>query len=145
LKEWHAAVSAVAKRTQIIVAVADRSKPEHWGWLHETGPGTVVWCNASGMRDWTMASTAVGKKRHFASLEETSDRFMASKALDGVEIQWGSGVEDVYRGWLDLCEEKVKGDIGLVYEGSSEIYSAGIIARGDQTVSQCGSRICIEW
>jgi hypothetical protein len=68
--------------------------------------------NASDIRDRALAK--VGEEKYFRDFEEAWDTFKRAP-IRGLRISWGSGLDDVKKGWDSLARGMVEPDEGLVY------------------------------
>jgi hypothetical protein len=68
--------------------------------------------NASDIRDRAIAK--VGEEKYFRDFEEAWETFKKTP-IKGLRIPWGTGLDDVLKGWESLAKGTVPPDEGLVY------------------------------
>ncbi|POS70660.1 hypothetical protein DHEL01_v210944 [Diaporthe helianthi] len=68
--------------------------------------------NASDIREYAIAK--VGEEKYFRDFEEAWKTFKKTP-VKGLNISWGSGMDDVLKGWESLAKGTVQPDEGLVY------------------------------
>lgn len=70
--------------------------------------------NASGLRSQGME--ILGEKKYFEEFLKAWEDFKAQGGIKGLDLVWGSGMDDWKKGWEDLATGRVGPDQGLVYK-----------------------------
>lgn len=70
--------------------------------------------NANDLRNQAME--ILGPKKYFEEFLKEWEGFKAQGGVKGLELVWGSGMDDMKRGWESLCRGEVGPNQGLLYK-----------------------------
>lgn len=116
-KKWAVAISKNHKNVLLMDCgreISEQSSSEVLASFQQ--PQAVTYesaqINASDMRDRAIAK--VGEEKYFRDFEEAWDTFKKTP-IRSLRISWGTGLDDVLKGWKSLAAGMVQPDEGLVY------------------------------
>lgn len=69
--------------------------------------------NTSDVYDEAMKM--LGEKKFFEEKQQGWDSFVKNGGFRGMRLEWEEGVQGIEKGWQRLCEQKVPGDVGMVF------------------------------
>lgn len=80
--------------------------------LGEANPKAIT-PNASDM--WERAIANVGEKHYSQEFDVAWEKFREAGGIKGLSYSWNKGIEEVGKGWDELCSGKLPTNKGLVY------------------------------
>lgn len=115
--KWATAISKTDKNVLLLDVgreISEQSSSEVLASFQQSGDSTYesVQINASDMRDRAIAK--VGEEKYFRDFEKAWDTFKKTP-IRGLRISWGTGLDDVLKGWESLAAGTVQANEGLVY------------------------------
>lgn len=115
--EWDEILSKHTTTPLTLVAIGSDPEPVDASVtdsrLSKNGPQGWVQANASGIRDLAMGM--LGEKAYFEEFGREWEGFKRGGGVDGLEVEWGEGMEGVGEGWERLVAGTVGPRKGLVF------------------------------
>ncbi|KAG8165642.1 hypothetical protein KVR01_004194 [Diaporthe batatas] len=118
-QKWATAISKSRKNVLLMKCgreISEQSSSEVLASFQQAKSVTPTYesaqINASDIRDRALAK--VGEEKYFRDFEAAWEIFKKTP-VKGLRISWGTGLDDVLKGWKSLARGTVQPDEGLVY------------------------------